>query len=88
MKSTKTIESELNPQKDLTMDEKVHILTVFHEEIVPKLAKLDARLGILNCEFAGERYRNWSVQFKSAGSDFQIVVFEYDEEGAAMDLDL
>ncbi len=70
------------------MDEKEHILMVFHEEIVPKLTKLGARLGTLNCEFAGERYRKWGVQFRSVGSDFEILDFEYDEEGAGMDLDL
>ena len=47
-----------------------------------------ARMGNLNCEFAGERFKNWNIQFKSIGSDFEIVEFEYDEEGDGIDLDL
>ena len=42
----------------------------------------------LNCEFAGEQYRNWNIRFKSVGSGFDIVEFEYDEEGCGIDLDL
>jgi len=60
----------------------------FHEEVVPKLNKLSARLGTLNCEFAGERYKNWNLQFKSVGNDFEIVDFEYDEEGCGLDLEM
>ena len=88
MHSSKTTEPEINPIEALSSEDKEHILIVFHEEIVPKLANLDARLGNLNCEFAGDRYRNWSIQFKSAGSGYEIVDFEYDEQGTAMDLDL
>ena len=33
-------------------------------------------------------YKDWSIQFKSAGSDFDIVEFEYDENGEGIDLDL
>ena len=82
------MESEANSQKELTIEDKEHILMVFHDEIMPKLTKLGARLGTLNCDFAGNQYSNWNVQFKSAGSDFEIVEFEYDEEGVGMDLDL
>ena len=56
--------------------------------IVPKLAKLQARTGILSCQFAGDRYRNWTIQFKETGSGFEILDFEYDEDAEGMDLDL
>ena len=56
--------------------------------MVPKLVKLNARLGTLSCAFAGEDYENWTIEFKSIGDDFEIVSFQYDEEGASLDLDL
>ena len=49
---------------------------------------MDARIGTLNCEFAGEQYSNWNILFKSMGSDFEIVDFEYDEESYGFSLDL
>jgi len=72
----------------ITEEEQDHIRTVFHEKVVPKLVKLHARLGNIACEFAGERYKNWMIEFKSVGDDFEIVDFEYDEKGAGIDLDL
>jgi hypothetical protein len=72
----------------LTDEEKSEIQELFYEEIVPKLKKLDARLGTISCEFAGPPYANWMIQFKSRGEEFEIVDFEYDEMGAGMDLDL
>ena len=65
-----------------------HIRKIFQDEVVPKLQRLDARLGMLSCSFAGEKYRNWVIQFKSVRSDFEIVDFEYDEDADDMDLDL
>ena len=73
---------------ELDVDEKTHIIEVFFEEIEPKLKKLEARVGTLNCDFAGAQYRNWSIVFKSVGSGFQVVDFEYDKDGEGMDLDL
>lgn len=73
---------------ELSDEDQDIIRRVFHEEVVPKLLKLDARLGTISCEFAGEEYKNWSIQFKSVGDDFEIVEFEYDEEGATLDLDV
>ena len=64
------------------------IRTTFQDEVVPKLKRLDARQGMIACSFAGEKYRNWVVQFKSVGSDFEIVDFEYDEDADSIDLDL
>ena len=75
-------------EDELDEADKTLIAQVFDEQIVPKLRRLQARLGTLCCEFAGERYRHWMIQFKSAGDDFQIVEFEYDEEGDGIDLDL
>ena len=75
-------------KNDLTDEEKSEIQQLFSEEIVPKLRKLDARLGTISCEFAGPRYENWMIQFRSRGDAFEIVEFEYDATGAGMDLDL
>ena len=74
--------------RGLTDEEKSEIHLVFSEEIIPKLKKLDARLGTISCEFAGPRYAKWMIQFRSRGDDFEIVDFEYDETGAGIDLDL
>ena len=78
----------LNTVQELSDEDQTLIRTLFHEEVVPKLLKLDARLGSLSCEFAGEQFRHWTVQFKSVGNDLEIVEFEYDEDGAGIDLDL
>jgi len=72
----------------LTDEEKSEIQELFIEAIVPKLKKLDARRGIIGCEFAGPQYANWMIQFRSRGEEFEIVDFEYDEKGAGIDLDL
>lgn len=79
---------EKNNIFDLDNDSKFIIEELFHEKIVPKLNNLGARLGTINCGFAGQKYSNWNIQFKSAGSDFYIDAFEYDENGASIDLDL
>lgn len=73
---------------DLDEDEKLFLSETFQEEIVPKLARLGARLGTINCGFAGEKYEKWNICFKSVGSDFMISDFEFDEHGASIDLDL
>jgi hypothetical protein len=44
-------------------------------------------LGTLSCEFAGEQYKHWTLRFRSVGSDFEIVEFEYDEDADNLDLD-
>jgi hypothetical protein len=81
-------EDLVNIGHELSDEDQEQIRAVFHEEVVPKLMKLGARLGSLSCEFAGEQFRNWTVQFKSARNGFEIVDFEYDEDGAGIDLDL
>ena len=73
---------------ELTDEEKIEIQEIFSEEIVPKLKKLDARLGTISCEFAGPQYATWMIQFRSRGEEFEIVDFEYEEIGAGIDLDL
>ncbi len=75
-------------KNELTDEEKLEIQEIFSEEIVPKLKKLDARLGTISCEFAGPQYANWMIQFRSRGEEFEIVDFEYDEGAAGIDLDL
>ena len=73
---------------ELDEEDKARIGDVFLEDIVPKLLKHHARLGNLSCEFAGVKYKNWMLRFKSKDSGFEIVDFEYDEEGDSIDLDL
>ena len=68
--------------------DRAYITDLFYREIVPKLKRLGARLGTVNCGFAGRQYINWVIHFRSAGSGFDIVDFGYDEEGAGTDLDL
>ncbi|KPK31094.1 MAG: hypothetical protein AMK69_01480 [Nitrospira bacterium SG8_3] len=77
-----------NTGHELSDDDQAHIRTLFHEEVEPKLIKLGARLGTLSCGFAGEQFRNWTVRFRSVGNDLEIVEFEYDEDGAELDLDV
>ena len=73
------------PLRELDDDDKARITEVFFEEEVSrKLKMLHARNGILNCSFAGEQYKNWNIHFRSSGSDFYIVEFEYDEDSAGM----
>lgn len=81
-------EGQVDHYPELDDDDKTRITDIFFEEVVPKLRKLDARLGNVNCDFAGEKYRDWTILFRSIGSDFEIVDFEYDEDGEGMDLDL
>ena len=81
-------QKQLGPIPELTDEDQGHIREIFHDVVAPKLAKLDARLGTISCGFAGEPYRNWTIQFESVGSDFDIVEFEYDEDADTIDLDL
>lgn len=72
---------------ELTEEDKIHITTLFWETMIPKLKHLQARIGTLNCGFAGERYRSWNLYFTSVGSDFRITDFEYDVDAREFDLD-
>ena len=75
-------------QPRLGEEDKEHIRDLFYREIVPKLIKLHARNGVVGCEFAGSLFNHWQIQFRSTGEDFDIVDFEYDEDGCGIDLDL
>jgi hypothetical protein len=81
-------EPETPLKRALTDEDKDHIRRMFHQEITLRLVKLHARRGNICCDFAGPEYRNWVIQFTSRGGDFEIVDFEYDEDGVGIDLDL
>lgn len=74
------------PAKELTDDEKMHIREVFEEDVVPRLMRMHARNGNINCAFAGEQFENWVIRFKSTRYGFDITDFEYDEDARAIDL--
>ena len=71
---------------DLDENDKALITEVFTEKMIPKLRFLNARIGTLNCEFAGKQYGNWIVHFRSLGDDFKIVEYEYDPDTSGLDL--
>jgi hypothetical protein len=73
-------------KKELDDDDKIHITEIFDEDVVPRLMRMDARIGNINCKFAGEQYENWVIEFKSTRSGFEIVDFEYDEDSRSFDL--
>ena len=74
-------------QHELDDDDKAVITEVFFEEIVKKLKRMGARIGTLNCDFAGQQYGNWNIHFKSRRSGFEIVDFDYDEDSYSIDLE-
>ena len=78
----------MNPTHELDEEDQGHIREVFHDEVVPKLVKLNARLGTLSCGFAGQEYEHWTIEFRSVGDHFEIASFEYDDEAVCLDLDL
>ena len=80
MSNIKERKDQIEVPPELTGADKAHITEVFVEQIIPKLQFMNARTGVLNCEFAGEKYKNWNIVFKEVGSDFEILEFEYEEE--------
>ncbi|MBN2122648.1 MAG: hypothetical protein JW821_00005, partial [Deltaproteobacteria bacterium] len=50
------------PKEELTEEDMDRIREVFSEEIVPKLARRQARIGVLGCGFAGPEYSRWAVR--------------------------
>lgn len=74
--------------KEISEDDKFQIRAAFSEIVVPRLRRLDARTGALNCEFAGSEFKNWIVHFRSSGADFVITEFEYDETSVHVELEL
>jgi len=77
---------QIHPKDKLDDDDKIHIIEKFHEEVVPRLMKMDARIGNITCEFAGVQYKNWLIEFRSNRSGFEIVGFEYDEDSRSIKL--
>ncbi|MCF8061603.1 MAG: hypothetical protein K9M82_03720 [Deltaproteobacteria bacterium] len=73
---------------ELDEDDLIRIGTIFEAEIVPRLRRHHARIGTLNCGFAGPAYADWTLRFRSAGGGFEITEVEYDEGGDGLDLDL
>ena len=80
-------EDQIHLPHELENDEREYLREIFFEDIVPKLNNLHARIGTINCDFAGEKYKNWNIQFKSTGPGFEIVDFEYDEDSCGFSLD-
>ncbi len=74
------------PKYELDDEDKIHIREVFHEDVVPRLMRMDARIGNISCEFAGEHYKNWIIAFRSTRRGFEIVDFEFDEDARGIDL--
>jgi len=74
------------PKTDIDDEDKSLIMELFFDKITPKLRKMQARVGTLNCDFAGEQYRHWNILFKSMGEGFQIIDFEYDEDSRSFRL--
>jgi len=83
-------ENELKAEAllELNADDEALIMQLFYERMVPLLERADARIGTLNCRFAGDAYRHWNLHFCSAGSSFQITGLEYDETSDELSLDL
>ena len=79
--------SHTDLQHELDDEDKAFITEIFFEEIVAKLKRVDARIGTLNCDFAGNQYKNWNITFKSKGPGFEIVDFEYDEDSYGFSFD-
>lgn len=73
-------------KNELDDDDKIHITEIFNDDVVPRLMRMDARIGNINCKFAGEKYENWVIEFKSTRSGFEIVDFEYDEDSRSFEL--
>ena len=80
-------QTQIDLKSELDDEDKVYITEIFFEKIVAKLKRMDARIGTLNCDFAGDQYKNWNIQFKSKGPGFEIVDFEYDENSYSFSLD-
>lgn len=73
-------------KNELNDDDKMHITEIFHEDVEPRLMMMHARLGTINCEFAGKQYKNWVIEFRSTRYGFEIVDFEYDENSRSFEL--
>ena len=80
-------EGTLTQAKDtLDDDDKTYITEIFFDDIVPRLRKMHARIGTINCDFAGEQYKDWIIHFRSTRLGFDIIDFEYDKESRSYKL--
>jgi hypothetical protein len=73
-------------ERQLSDDDRIRISEIFQHDIVPKLMMMHARNGTINCEFAGDEYKNWVIEFKSSRSELDIVAFEYDPDSRSFEL--
>jgi hypothetical protein len=73
---------------ELDLDDTILISELFQDRVVERLKKLHARSGVVTCSFAGPKYKNWLLEFRSAGSGFEVVGFRFDERAEEMGLDL
>jgi len=80
-------EAQTHLKYELDDQDKACITEIFFEKIIAKLHRMDARIGTLNCDFAGDQYKNWNIHFKSKGPGFEIIDFEYDEDSYGFSLD-
>ncbi len=79
-------EEQIPLKEELDDEDKIHITEVFREDVAPQLMRMHARIGNINCEFAGKEYRNWVIEFKSSRFGFEIVDFVYDENSRSFHL--
>jgi len=85
--SKQVVNPSLHGRGKLSDEDLAIIRELFYEKVVPKLQKLHARLGNIDCSFAGAKYRNWVLSFHSVGSGFEVDDIEYDPEADVFDLD-
>ncbi len=78
------MDMDLGPELD--EEDKAVIRDIFLEKVVPKLQRLGARTGTIACDFAGDKFQNWLIHFRSFRKDFDIVEFEYDPEARTINL--
>lgn len=71
---------------ELSDDDRARISEIFQMDIVPKLMLMHARNGMICCEFAGEEYKHWLIEFRSNRAGLDIVGFEYDPESRSFEL--
>ena len=81
-------DTEIHTTPELDPDDKALISELFQETVVERLKKLHARSGVVTCAFAGPKYKNWLLQFRSAGSGFEVVAFRFDATAEEIGLDL
>jgi len=74
------------PDPELNDNDRIRISEIFQQDIVQKLMMMHARNGTICCEFAGEKYKNWLIEFRSSRAGLDIVGFEYDPDSRSFEL--